>query len=287
MSQEALINLSVVILFIPLLGFILTLFMGMKFKWAFLIENVLIVLGFILSVVLLYAKLSGYLEENIVSEFEWINFGVIPFFGEIVIKLGIKLDNITVIMNFTVFLISMVVHLFSIDYMKGDKRYNRYFAYLGIFTFSMSGIVFTHNVLMMYIFWELVGLSSYLLIGFWFEKKSASDAAKKAFIVNRIGDLGMFAGILILFITYKTFSFQEIFNSVAAGVLPFNSEFWLTITGLLIILRSNWKICSVPSPCLASRCNGRSYSSKRIDSRCDNGCRRSLFHCSNIPYSFR
>ena len=130
MSQEALINLSVVILFIPLLGFILTLFMGMKFKWAFLIENVLIVLGFILSVVLLYAKLSGYLDENIVSEFEWINFGVIPFFGEIVIKLGIKLDNITVIMNFTVFLISMLVHLFSIEYMKGDKRYNRYFAYL-------------------------------------------------------------------------------------------------------------------------------------------------------------
>jgi NADH-quinone oxidoreductase subunit L len=246
MSQEVLINLSVVILFIPLLGFILTLFMGMKFKWAFLIENVLIVLGFILSVVLLYAKLSGYLNENIVSEFEWINFGVIPFFGEIIIKLGIKLDNITVIMNFTVFLISMVVHLFSIDYMKGDLRYNRYFAYLGIFTFSMTGIVFTHNVLMMYIFWELVGLSSYLLIGFWFEKKSASDAAKKAFIVNRIGDLGMFAGILILFITYKSFSFQEIFNSVAAGVLPFNSEFWLTITGLLLFCGAIGKSAQFP-----------------------------------------
>lgn len=102
MSQEALINLSVVILFIPLLGFVLTLFAGMKFKWAFLVENALIVLGFILSVVLLYSKLSGYLDTNIVSEFEWINFGIIPFFGEIVVKLGIKLDNITVIMNFTV-----------------------------------------------------------------------------------------------------------------------------------------------------------------------------------------
>ena len=189
MSQEALINLSVIILFLPLLGFIVTLFAGMKFKWAFLLENAIIVIGFLLSVVLLYSKLSGYLGTDIVSEFSWINFGVIPFFGEIVVKLGIKLDNITVIMNFTVFLISMVVHLFSIDYMKGDKRYNRYFAYLGIFTFSMTGIVFTHNVLMMYIFWELVGLSSYLLIGFWFEKKTASDAAKKAFIVNRIGDL--------------------------------------------------------------------------------------------------
>ncbi len=246
MPQEALITLSVIILFIPLLGFILTLFAGMKFRWAFLIENALIVTSFILSVILLISKLSGHLEQTIVSEFEWINFGVIPFFGEVVIKLGIKLDNIAVIMNFTVFLISMLVHLFSIDYMKGDKRYNRYFAYLGIFTFSMTGIVFTHNVLMMYIFWELVGLSSYLLIGFWFEKKSASDASKKAFIVNRIGDLGMFAGILMLFITYNTFSFQEIFDSVAAGVLPFNSEFWLTIMGLLLFCGAIGKSAQFP-----------------------------------------
>jgi len=218
----------------------------MKFKWAFLIENVLIVLGFIFSVVLLYTKLSGYLNEDIVSEFEWINLGVVPIFGELVVKLGIKLDNVAVIMNFTVFLISMLVHLFSIEYMKGDKRYNRYFAYLGLFTFSMTGIVFTHNVLMMYIFWELVGLSSYLLIGFWFEKKSASDAGKKAFIVNRIGDLGMFAGILILFTTYKTFSFQEIFNTVAAGQLPFNSEFWLTVTGLLLFCGAIGKSAQFP-----------------------------------------
>ena len=241
-----LITLSEIILFIPLLGFVLTLFTGMNFKWAFLIENVLIVLGFILSVVLLYNKLSGYLDTDIVSEFNWINLGIIPFFGEIIIKLGIKLDNVAVIMNFTVFLISMVVHLFSIDYMKGDKRYSRYFAYLGLFTFSMTGIVVTNNVLMMYIFWELVGLSSYLLIGFWFEKKSASDAGKKAFIVNRIGDLGMFAGILILFVTYKTFSFQEIFNAVAAGQLPFNSEFWLTITGLLLFCGAIGKSAQFP-----------------------------------------
>lgn len=246
MSQESLITLSIIILFIPLLGFILTLFTGMKFKWAFLIENVLIVLGFIFSVVLLYTKLSGYLNEDIVSEFKWINLGVVPIFGELVVKLGIKLDSVAVIMNFTVFLISMLVHLFSIEYMKGDIRYNRYFAYLGLFTFSMTGIVFTHNVLMMYIFWELVGLSSYLLIGFWFEKKSASDAGKKAFIVNRVGDLGMFAGILILFTTYKTFTFQEIFNAVAAGQLPFNSEFWLTVTGLLLFCGAIGKSAQFP-----------------------------------------
>jgi NADH-quinone oxidoreductase subunit L len=149
-------------------------------------------------------------------------------------------------MLFVVALISMLVHLYSIAYMKGDERYNRYFAYLGIFTFSMNGIVLTHNILMMYIFWELVGLSSYLLIGFWFEKKSAADAGKKAFIVNRVGDIGMFAGILILFFTYKTFSFEEIFNSISSGILPFNSTFWLSVTGILLFCGAIGKSAQFP-----------------------------------------
>ncbi len=110
----------------------------------------------------------------------------------------------------------------------------------------MTGIVLTHNILMMYIFWELVGISSYLLIGFWYEKKSASDAGKKAFIVNRIGDLGMLAGLLILFITYNTFSFSEIFGEIAKGNLPFNSGFWLTVTGVLIFCGAIGKSAQFP-----------------------------------------
>ena len=146
----------------------------------------------------------------------------------------------------TVYIISFVVHVFSIDYMKGDKRYNRYFAYLGIFTFSMNGIVLTHNFLMMYIFWELVGLSSYLLIGFWFEKKSASDAAKKAFIVNRIGDIGMLIGILMIFTNYHTFTFDKIFLAISNGHLPFNSGFWLTVTGILLFCGAVGKSAQFP-----------------------------------------
>jgi NADH-quinone oxidoreductase subunit L len=110
----------------------------------------------------------------------------------------------------------------------------------------MNGIVLTHNILMMYIFWELVGLSSYLLIGFWFEKKSASDAGKKAFIVNRVGDIGMFAGILILYLTYHTFSFEQIFSSISAGKLPFNSDFWLTMTGILLFMGAIGKSAQFP-----------------------------------------
>ena len=147
----------------------------------------------------MYFKFAYYLNKDIIAEFTWITMGGAPSSDLIKIDLGIKIDNLTVLMLFVVNLISALVHYFSIEYMHGDKKYTRYFAYLGVFTFSMLGIVLTHNLLMMYIFWELVGLSSFLLIGFWFEKKSASDAAKKAFIVNRIGDIGMFLGILIIF----------------------------------------------------------------------------------------
>lgn len=234
MQESLLINIAIAVLFLPLLGFVVTLFLGKKVKPIFIFENIIITVSFIAAVYLLFNKLSYFPDKNITAEFEWFGFGVVPFFGEVSIKLGFLIDNITAIMLFTVALISMLVHFFSIAYMKGDERYNRYFAYLGIFTFSMNGIVLTHNILMMYVFWELVGLSSYLLIGFWFEKKSASDAAKKAFIVNRIGDLGMFAGILILFFTYNTFSFSEIYAQLSDGVLPFDSQLWLTVTGILL-----------------------------------------------------
>ncbi len=234
------IKIALTILFLPLLGFVVTLFLGKKIKAIYYFENVILGISLLLSIVLVYSKFSYYLNTDIVSEGTWINLGSIK------IDLGILLDNIAVIMIFVVDLISFLVHIFSIEYMRGDKRYNRYFAYLGIFTFSMSGIVFTHNVLMMYIFWELVGLSSYLLIGFWFEKKSASDAGKKAFIVNRVGDLGMFAGILILFFTYHTFTFNTIFAQIAAGHLPFNSEFGLTITGVLLFCGAVGKSAQFP-----------------------------------------
>ncbi len=234
MTEGLLIQLAVAVLFIPFLGFVFSIFFGKKLKWAYLVETSLLFIAFAIAVLIAFVKLGYFTDQRIVSEFEWINLGNTPLFGWLKIELGILLDNIAVIMLAVVFLISFLVHLFSIAYMKDDIRYNRYFAYLGLFTFSMTGIVITHNLLMMYIFWELVGISSYLLIGFWYEKKSASDAGKKAFIVNRIGDLGMLAGILILFTTYHTFSFDKIFLAISGQQLPFNSDFWLTVTGILL-----------------------------------------------------
>lgn len=246
MTESGIVILSLAILFLPLLGFIVTLLLGKKVRSIYLFENLIISVVFVAAVIVVFIKLSYFIDTKIVSEVEWFNLGNTPLFGEISIKLGFMIDNITVLMLFVVALISLLVHYFSIVYMKGDERYNRYFAYLGIFTFSMNGIVLTHNILMMYIFWELVGLSSYLLIGFWFEKKSASDAGKKAFLVNRIGDIGMFAGILILFFTYHTFSFDTIFTELARGKLPFNSEFWLTATGILLFMGAIGKSAQFP-----------------------------------------
>ncbi|MCX7611604.1 MAG: NADH-quinone oxidoreductase subunit L [Ignavibacterium sp.] len=246
MHESTLINLSLFILFLPLLGFIVTLLLGKKVKSVYIFENLIIIISFFSSVYLLFSKLTNFRTTKITSEIEWFSFNNFITGSKLSINIGLMIDNITAIMLFVVALISMLVHLYSIEYMKGDERYNRYFAYLGIFTFSMNGIVLTNNILMMYIFWELVGLSSYLLIGFWFEKKSAADASKKAFIVNRIGDIGMFAGILILFFTYQTFSFDKIFGSISSGQLPFNSDFWLTFTGILLFCGAIGKSAQFP-----------------------------------------
>lgn len=246
MNESLLINISLLILFLPLFGFATVIIFGKRIPKLYLFEVFIISAALLLSILMMYFKFAYYLNKDIIAEFTWITMGGAPSSDFIKIDLGIKIDNLTVLMLFVVNLISALVHYFSIEYMHGDKKYTRYFAYLGVFTFSMLGIVLTHNLLMMYIFWELVGLSSFLLIGFWFEKKSASDAAKKAFIVNRIGDIGMFLGILIIFFTYGTFTFDTIFEQIKNGVIPFNSGFWLTVTGILVFMGAVGKSAQFP-----------------------------------------
>ena len=245
-TESLLVKIALVTLFLPLIGFIVTLLFGKRIKWLYWFENSILIIIFFLSAVLTYLKLTNFTDQTIISEFQWINLGNVPFLKTFTIELGIMLDNVTVIMVLAVTIVSMVVHIFSVGYMKGDKRYNRYFSYLGLFTFSMLGIVLTHNLLMMYIFWELVGISSYLLIGFWYEKKTLSDAAKKSFLVNRIGDIGMFLGILILVTTFNTFSFDKIFYQISLGNLPFGTEFGLTLVGVLLFCGAIGKSAQFP-----------------------------------------
>jgi len=144
--------------------------------------------------------------------------------GELKIELGMMIDNVTAIMLVVVCTVSSLVHLFSIGYMHNDIRYGRYYAYLGLFTFSMLGIVLTnnffHNVC-------LLGISRFEFVSAYrplVRKKISLRCVEKAFIVTRIGDVGMFIGILILFTAYHSFRFDVIFEAIRSGQIPFGSE---------------------------------------------------------------
>jgi NADH-quinone oxidoreductase subunit L len=141
--------------------------------------------------------------------------------GNFKITLGFVADNLTAIMLIVVSGVSLVVQIYSQGYMKGDPGYHRYFAFMSLFTMSMLGLVMASNLLLVYVFWEGVGLGSYLLIGFWFHRPSAAAAAKKAFIVTRFGDFGFLIGILLLYFNSDphTFNIAELNNLATSGIL--------------------------------------------------------------------
>ena len=149
-----------------------------------------IVSGFILSV--LFIAANGWLPERRETLVIWLEV------GELQVDFGLRLDPLSLLMLLVVTGVGGAIHIYSWGYMREDRGFSRYFAGLSLFTFSMLGIVLANNFLMLFIFWELVGVSSYLLIGHWFERPSAADAAKKAFITNRLGDFGFLLGILII-----------------------------------------------------------------------------------------
>ncbi|MBI3766647.1 MAG: NADH-quinone oxidoreductase subunit L, partial [Ignavibacteriales bacterium] len=246
MTQELLVKLALVVLILPLLTFVTLVFMGKRLsrQGDWLATSVLF-MCLSISAVIMFQKLTVF-EQPISWSFQWIDFGIVPLLGSLHVYLGLAIDNLSAIMLVVVCLVSSLVHLFSIGYMHSDVRYSRYFAYLGIFTFSMLMIVLTNNFFTMYVGWELVGLSSYLLIGHWYEKKSAADASKKAFIVNRVGDIGMFTGIMILYYTFRTFGFSEIFSTMQSGHIPLGSEAWLTAAGILIFCGAIGKSAQFP-----------------------------------------
>ncbi len=230
---------SLIILFLPLLAFIIQVFFGKRLPRQgdlISIGSVLITLG--LAIGMLVSILMNFNPEFEVSAaLTWIDLGWFT------VELGFLIDNITIIMLVVVALISTMSHIYSVRYMEGDPLYSRYFAYLGLFTFSMNGIVLAHNLISLYIFWELVGLSSYLLIGFWFKKDSAAEAGKKAFLTNRVGDIGFFIGIMLLFSFIGSFNYSDIFAGVAAGAVPGGL---LTLAGIGLFCGAVGKSAQVP-----------------------------------------
>ncbi|NTU96990.1 MAG: NADH-quinone oxidoreductase subunit L [Chlorobiaceae bacterium] len=246
--MHSLIQLSIVVLLLPLLSFVILIFFNRKlprrgdFVGVGILGTALAISLYMFWTVIVQTYDPAF---KLAWDFTWIDFGNVPGVGPLEIRMGIFVDNLTVIMLAMVTLISFLVHLYSTGYMAGDKHYGRFFAYLGIFTFSMLGIVLSDNLFSIYMFWELVGLSSYLLIGFFFEKQSAADAQKKAFLVNRVGDIGMWLGILILYSQFHTFGYQQIFDNLAAGKFTMSNA-WLTAAGILLFMGCVGKSAQLP-----------------------------------------
>jgi NADH-quinone oxidoreductase subunit L len=190
--------------------------------------------------------LSGYLFLKMFSSGTHFHLNwSIPWLilGNAKVSAGVLVDNLTIVMLVIVTLVSAVVHLFSIGYMHDDRKYCRYFTYLLLFTTSMLGLVLTNNLLTLYIFWELVGLSSYLLIGHWFERPSAAHAALKAFITTRLGDIGMFLAILIIYLKIGSLNYEDVFHAVATGALAGKIQ---VIVGLGVFLGAMGKSAQFP-----------------------------------------
>jgi NADH-quinone oxidoreductase subunit L len=201
---------------LPLLAFALIVFFTRwKEKLSAGISIAMIGIGWVMSIITMIQVLTYHGDHavHIEKAFDIINFTGFR------LELGTLLDPLTAIMLIVVTTVSLMVQIYSLGYMHGDPRFSRYFAYLSLFTFSMLGLVVANNFFMIFIFWELVGLTSYLLIGFWFEKKSAADAGKKAFITTKVGDLGFLLGLLIMGMFLGTFNYAEVFGMVEAGAI--------------------------------------------------------------------
>jgi NADH-quinone oxidoreductase subunit L len=193
-------------------------------------------LAFVVSAVAVYQLFAVEHHELFSMDvFTWIRAGSVPLAGggmaQFQVPWGFQLDPLSAVMILVVTAVGFLIHIYSTGYMRDDSGYCRFFAYMNLFMFAMLTLVLANNYLMMFVGWEGVGLCSYLLIGFYFDKKSAGDAGKKAFVVNRIGDAGFILGMMLVFVHFGSLRFEEVFSKAAA--MPIQSGhtflFWATV----------------------------------------------------------
>jgi len=207
------LSISIWIPLIPFFVFLVNGLAGHKYKpvYAGILGTTGLFISFILSLVVGYQYFfiegmkDGAYQQIIAFTSTWLQLT-----DKLVVSMGSLIDPISVMMLIVVTTVSLMVHLYSMGYMKGEKGFTRFYAFLSLFTFSMLGLVLATNIFQMYIFWELVGVSSYLLIGFYYERPSAVAASKKAFIVTRFADLGFLVGILMISYITGSFDFNQI-----------------------------------------------------------------------------
>ncbi len=209
----------------PLLSFLFLLLFGKKLKENSAFVGILLVgVSFVYSLIVLFERFT---QPTYKAEGTWLSI------GDVQLTAGFEVNQLNALMLVIVSLVSLLVHTYSKGYMHDDERFHVFYAYLGLFTFAMLGLVLSPNLLQTYIFWELVGVGSFLLIGFYFFKEDAKKAAKKAFIMTRIGDVGLFIGMILLFWQVGSFEYDEIFAAVEAGSI---SAGMITLTAILIFI---------------------------------------------------
>jgi NADH-quinone oxidoreductase subunit L len=215
----------------PFIGFLINGLLGKSLPKGVVgtIGSLAVGLSFLVTVSIFWQYLSLPLGAKPVEKtvFTWISSG--PFKAEA----AFLVDPLSLVMMLVVSGVSTIIHIYSISYMYEEEGFYRYFSYLNLFVFAMLTLVSANNFLLMFVGWEGVGLCSYLLIGYWYEKQSASDAGKKAFVVNRIGDFGFLLGIFLIFWTFNTINFREVF--ALAAKYPVGSGVITAITLLLFV----------------------------------------------------
>ncbi len=195
-------------------------------------------ISFIISLIsfigLLYSGSHGPLIKNL---FSWIKVGSFEA------NFSLQLDRLSILMALVVTGVGFLIHVYSVGYMANDRDYTRYFTYLNLFVFAMLILVMASNLILMFVGWEGVGLCSYLLIGFWFEKHSAANAGKKAFIVNRIGDAGFLLGIFFIILNVGSVEFEAINKTLDAGTM---SSAMITLIAILLFVGATGKSAQIP-----------------------------------------
>ena len=233
----------------PLAGSVLAGIFGTAFggnKFGRGVSHSLTILGVLLSFVL-----SALVFQSVVYDgarfdatiYEWMEIGGVKM------EIGFLIDSITAMMMCVVTFVSLMVHIYTIGYMAEDEGYNRFFSYISLFTFSMLILVMSNNLLQLFFGWEAVGLVSYLLIGFYFKKSTATFANMKAFLVNRVGDFGFIIGIGLIYAYTGTFNYSEIFAKLPelqATMLPDTGWLLLTVTGICLFIGAMGKSAQFP-----------------------------------------
>lgn len=251
MDNEENMNYVYLVPLFPLIGFLINGLLALRQKTSFdqkgparslvgWIGCASVGLSFLTSIAIFFELLALPAGERVVQKiaFPWI------LSGEFQIDVGFLLDPLSSIMILVVTGVGFFIHVYSTGYMAGDKGYARYFSYMNLFTFFMLMLVLSNNFLLLYLGWEGVGLCSYLLIGFWYEKKSASDAGKKAFIVNRVGDFGFALGVMLIFWSFGSLNFSQVFEN-APHVLALGGGLVTAMT-LLLFMGAIGKSAQIP-----------------------------------------